>query len=68
MPEMQNLVADCLGWAPLLLVVSYNGNGGTGNVESMGDVSLNLIGVTTAGSRDPMRHVIGSLSDILLRH
>lgn len=68
MPEMQNLVADCLGWAPLLLVVSYNGSGGAGNVESMRDVSLNLIGVTTAGSREPMRHVIGSLRDALLRH
>lgn len=49
-------------------MVSYNGSGGTGNVESMGDVSLNLIGVTTAGSRDPMRHVLGSLTDVLLRH
>lgn len=49
-------------------MVSYNGSGGTGNVESMRDVSLNLIGVTTAGSREPMRHVIGSLRDALLRH
>lgn len=51
-----------------MLVVSYNGSGGAGNVGSMGDVSLDLIGVTTAGSRDPMRHVIGSLRDVLLRH